>query len=123
MQTRPSPTRLFPHQTRVIHAAEGMRIQVVRGHLWITQPNDAHDLFLGPGDCIDLMSDWVVIGADALPRQSNDLMSGLSEYVLHPLVIGKTAPQHRSAWAASLAWLRGRNGGKLGAGLPAAPAV
>lgn len=80
----PAPTRLFPLQTRLIHASEGMRLHVVSGRLWLTQPHVAQDLFLGPGSVVDLMQDWVVIGADAEP--SNTPQSHYSEYRLTPLV-------------------------------------
>lgn len=85
MTTRPpATTRLFPLQTRVIHASVGMRLRVVSGRLWLTQPNMAQDLFLGPGAVIDLLQDWVVIGADAEP--SNTPQAHYSEYQLMPLV-------------------------------------
>jgi Protein of unknown function (DUF2917) len=84
MHTTPQPTRLFPLQTRLIHASAGMRLRVVSGRLWLTQPNVAQDLFLGPGSVIDLLQDWVVIGADAEPAGTHkDLYS---EYLLVPLV-------------------------------------
>jgi Protein of unknown function (DUF2917) len=82
--SQPSTTRLFPLQTRVIHARAGMRLRVVCGRLWLTQPNMAQDLFLGPGSVIDLLQDWVVIGADAGP---SDMPQELySEYQLTPLM-------------------------------------
>jgi hypothetical protein len=82
--SQPSTTRLFPLQTRVIHASAGMRLRVVCGRLWLTQPNMAQDLFLGPGSVIDLLQDWVVIGADAGP--SDMPQEHYSEYQLTPLV-------------------------------------
>ena len=48
--TTAQPTRLLPRQTRLIHASSGVRLRVVSGRLWLTQPNVAQDLFLGPGD-------------------------------------------------------------------------
>lgn len=82
--TTAQPTRLLPRQTRLIHASAGVRLRVVSGRLWLTQPNAAQDLFLGPGATIDLLQDWVVIGADAEPAATHkDLYS---EYVLLPLV-------------------------------------
>ena len=89
MHTTPQPTRLFPLQTRVIHASAGMRLRVVSGRLWLTQPNVAQDLFLGPGSVVDLLQDWVVIGADAEPAATHkDLYS---EYLLVPLVEPSTS--------------------------------
>ena len=90
-QTTPPPTRLLPPQTRVIHASEGMRLRVVAGRLWLTQPNVAQDLFLGPGDVVDLMQDWVVIGADAGNGSTDP--AAYSAYELRPLV----APQPRTS--------------------------
>jgi Protein of unknown function (DUF2917) len=82
--TAAAPTRLLPLQTRLIHASEGMRLRVISGRLWLTQPHAAQDLFLGPGDTIDLLQDWVVIGADALPGDGPDGLA--STYCLTPLV-------------------------------------
>lgn len=81
--TRPSPTRLLPRQTRLIHAKEGMRLRVVAGRVWLTQPNLAQDLFLGPGDVVDLMQDWVVVEADAAAGAAEP--SAYSAYELRPL--------------------------------------
>ena len=82
--TQPAPTRLWPLQTRVINASAGMRLRVVCGRLWLTQPNVAQDLFLGPGAVVDLLQDWVVIGADAEPSDTPREL--YSEYQLTPLV-------------------------------------
>ncbi|MGM9427646.1 DUF2917 domain-containing protein [Hydrogenophaga sp. MI9] len=82
--TKPSPTRLWPQQTRVINASHGMRLRVLSGRVWLTQPNVAQDLFLGPGSVVDLLQDWVVVGADAEPAGTrSDLYS---EFLLTPLV-------------------------------------
>lgn len=88
MHAAPQPTRLFPLQTRVIHASAGMRLRVVSGRLWLTQPNAAQELFLGPGTTTNLLQDWVVIGADAQP--DSPAQDRYSEYLLMPLV--KPAP-------------------------------
>ncbi len=90
--TTAQPTRLLPRQTRLIHASTGVRLRVVSGRLWLTQPNVAQDLFLGPGATIDLLQDWVVIGADAEPGP------GHSEYLLTPLA----APVPRRDWGAAV---------------------
>ncbi|MBE0586837.1 hypothetical protein FQZ97_722240 [compost metagenome] len=92
-------TRLLPRQTRMIDASAGMRLRVVSGHFWLTQPNAAQDLFLGPGASIDLLQDWVLIGADAGPRPSEDAPACYSEYLLMPLV----EPVSRHGWSVS-AW-------------------
>ena len=96
--TTAQPTRLLPRQTRLIHASTGVRLRVVSGRLWLTQPNVAQDLFLGPGATIDLLQDWVVIGADAEPRRPEDAPSCYSEYLLTPLV----APVPRRDWGAAV---------------------
>jgi Protein of unknown function (DUF2917) len=100
------PTRLLPRQTRLIHASNGVRLRVVSGRLWLTQPNVAQDLFLGPGATIDLLQDWVVIGADAEPRSPEGSPDPYSEYQLVPLVQPSTRP---SAWV--MLW---RMGARLG---------
>lgn len=82
--TPPLPTRLWPRQTRVINASAGMRLRVVSGRLWLTQPHVAQDLFLGPGSVVDLLQDWVVVGADAEPAVTPQ--EHYSEYLLTPLV-------------------------------------
>lgn len=104
--TTAQPTRLLPRQTRLIHASHGMRLRVVSGRLWLTQPNVAQDLFLGPGATIDLLQDWVVIGADAEPRPPVGAPDSYSEYLLTPLVQLSTRP---SAWV--VLW---RMGARLG---------
>ncbi len=77
-----TPAVLPQRQTRVIHAKEGMRLQVLRGRLWLTQPGVAQDLFLGPGASIDLQRDWVVVQADAMPDVG---AAACAEYRLQPL--------------------------------------
>lgn len=104
--TTAQPTRLLPRQTRLIHASTGVRLRLVSGRLWLTQPNAAQDLFLGPGATIDLLQDWVVIGADAEP-------GGLpgpchSEYLLTPLVESARRRDWRAAVCRALRRLAGR---------------
>ncbi len=82
--TQPAPTRLLPQQTRVIHASDGLRLRVIRGRVWLTQPHVAQDLFLGPGSVVDLLQDWIVVGADAEPADTRPEL--YSEYLLTPLV-------------------------------------
>lgn len=108
MHTPVPATRLLPRQIRLIHAKEGLRLRVVSGRLWLTQPHAAQDLFLRPGDCIDLRQDWVVIGADAEPRP-DDLPMGLySAFELHPLVVPSRPEGRLRAVKAVTAWLRQR---------------
>jgi hypothetical protein len=61
------PTRLLPGKARTIHAAEGLRLEVVSGRLWLTQPGASQDVFLTAGDTLALAQDWVVIEVDAMP--------------------------------------------------------
>jgi hypothetical protein len=100
-------TRLLPRQTRMIDASAGMRLRVVSGHFWLTQPNAAQDLFLGPGASIDLLQDWILIGADAGPRSPEDAPACYSEYLLMPLV--EPVPRHgwsAAAWRTLRRWAR-----------------
>ena len=105
--TTAQPTRLLPRQTRLIHASSGVRLRVVSGRLWLTQPNVAQDLFLGPGASIDLLQDWILIGADAGPRPVADAPTCYSEYLLTPLV--EPAPRRGwslTVWRALRRWVR-----------------
>lgn len=95
--TQPAPTRLLPRQTRVINASHGMRLRVISGRLWLTQPNAVQDLFLGPGDTIDLLQDGVVIGTDAAPAAAP--LDFCSEYRLTPLV--EPSPSGFQRWRKS----------------------
>jgi len=116
MQTSPPTTRLLPLQTRVIHASAGWRLQVISGRLWLTQPNVAQDLFLGPGTELELRQDWVVVGADAQPRPSAGSPQLVSEYRLLPLL----KPATRSRWLAGIGSALGRVARRLGtAAVPA----
>lgn len=101
MRTTAQPTRLLPLQTRLVHASAGMRLRVLSGRLWLTQPNAAQDLFLCPGEVVDLLQDWVVIGADAEPDAH--LQDRYSEYLLMPLV--ETGPRWRGVNALA-GWVR-----------------
>jgi len=71
-------TRLLPRQTRVIHASEGLTIQVLQGRLWLTRPGDQTDRFLREGESLELTQDWVVVQADAAPNASH----GQPEHVM-----------------------------------------
>ncbi len=84
MQTIPPTSRILPQQTRVIHASQGMRLHVLKGRLWLTQPCAMQDLFLGPGAEVELTQDWVVISADFHPSAS--LCDVFCEYQISPLL-------------------------------------
>jgi hypothetical protein len=109
------PTRLLPRQTRLIHASEGMRLQVVKGRFWLTQPNATQDFFLGPGDTIDLLQDWVLISADTELKSSMESFDNYSAYLLVPLV-------QRAPWPATWALMR-RLGYRLGRWLGSSAAI
>lgn len=107
MQHTAPTTRLLPLQTRVINASNGMRLRVVSGHFWLTQPNATQDLFLGPGACVDLRQDWVVIGADAGPRPPPDAPLCYSEYLLMPLAeVTPNQSWSHAVWRALQRWAR-----------------
>lgn len=78
-----APTRLLPGQARTLHTAQGMRLQVLGGRLWLTQPGASQDLFLTAGDSLTLSQDWVVIEADAMPDAPRQLAH--AEYLLRSL--------------------------------------
>jgi hypothetical protein len=100
-------TRLLPRQTRMIDASAGMRLRVVSGHFWLTQPNATQDLFIGPGASVDLLQDGVLISADTGPRPPVDAPPCYSEYLLTPLV--EPVPRRGwslAAWRALRRWIR-----------------
>lgn len=78
-----APTRLLPGQARTLHAGQGMRLQVLGGRLWLTQPGASQDVFLTAGDALELTQDWVVIEADAMPDAPRQLAH--AEYLLRSL--------------------------------------
>ncbi len=78
-----APTRLLPGQARTVHAGQGMRLQVLAGRLWLTQPGASEDVFLTAGDALELTQDWVVIEADAMPDAPRQLAH--AEYLLRSL--------------------------------------
>lgn len=105
---QPLSTRLLPQQTRVIHASEGLRLRVVAGRLWLTQPNALQDLILGPGDVVVLVQDWVVVGADVEPggQSANQLFS--CAYELQPLSARQQTQGMVVAIQSAIAWWRRR---------------
>lgn len=86
MPSPSTPTLHLPaNQTRVIHAARhGVRLKVVAGRLWLTQPHARQDLMLRAGEEVDLLQDGVVIGTDAEPLVSAAQPPGC-EYQLRPM--------------------------------------
>ncbi|HEY9097010.1 MAG TPA: DUF2917 domain-containing protein [Hydrogenophaga sp.] len=122
MHSVSAPTRLLPQQTRLIHAKEGVRLRVVAGHLWLTQPNVAQDLFLSPGDSVDLKQDWVVVGADGAARGAGLVDASYSAYELQPLVARAPKVRRRPLLVGLLAWWRGRQAGGLRSVPPGASA-
>ena len=91
-------TRLLPRQTRVIHASEGLTIQVLQGRLWLTRPGDQTDRFLREGESLELTQDWVVVEADAAPSASHGQLEHAMTYRLvhtRHLVNASEAVHHR----------------------------
>lgn len=95
-------TRLLPRQTRVIHASEGLTIQVLQGRLWLTRPGDQTDRFLREGESLELTQDWVVVEADAAPSASH----GQPEHAMSYRLVHTQRPInasdaiHRGGWSA-----------------------
>jgi Protein of unknown function (DUF2917) len=86
------PSVLAAKQCRVINAAEGFRLRVHGGRLWLTRPGDGDDHFLTAGSAMDLFEDGVVVQADKCPR-SRDWVS--ARYTLEPIRQATAAPD---AW-------------------------
>jgi hypothetical protein len=70
MQTAAHTLTLLPRQARLINAAEGMRLEVQSGCLWLTRPGDAVDRFLTAGARIELHENLVLIQSDRHPGAS-----------------------------------------------------
>jgi hypothetical protein len=51
----------------MINAAEGFRLEVLSGCLWLTRPGDAADRFLTAGTAIELHENLVLIQSDRHP--------------------------------------------------------
>lgn len=73
---------LLPQQCRLINAAEGFRLEVCSGCLWLTRPGDAVDRFLVRGAVIDLHEAQVLIQSDRHPGAADGVAA---RYVLVPL--------------------------------------
>lgn len=91
MPNNRTSTALWPQQTRVIHAEKGMRLHVVSGRLWVTQPHALQDVMLCAGSVMDLTQDWTVVGTDAEPRDTQQAATAAAQYRLEPTP--------RSAWS------------------------
>ena len=70
------------HQTRMINASEGFRLEVLSGCLWLTRPGDAVDRFLVAGSSIELHENQVLIQSDRQPGAKGQLAA---RYALVPL--------------------------------------
>ncbi|MDO8287481.1 MAG: DUF2917 domain-containing protein [Rhodoferax sp.] len=73
---------LLPQQCRLINAAEGFRLEVYGGCLWLTRPGDAVDRFLVRGAVIDLHEAKVLIQSDRHPAAVDGVAA---RYALVPL--------------------------------------
>ncbi len=71
MQQKPPPLTLMPHQSRLINAAEGFRLEVISGCLWLTRPGDSTDYFLVGGTAMVLRERLVLIQSDKQPEAIN----------------------------------------------------
>jgi hypothetical protein len=77
-----SPLILVAKQCRVINAAEGFRLQVHSGCLWLTRPSDVDDHFLTAGGTMDLFDNSVVVQADKCPGSGDWVVA---RYTLAPI--------------------------------------
>lgn len=96
VQTPPAFT-LLPQQCRLINAAEGFRLEVRSGCLWLTRPGDAVDRFLVSGSVIELHQAQVLIQSDRYPGAVGGVAA---RYVLMPLCA--TRANRYSQWVKRL---------------------
>ena len=78
---------LFPRQSRLINATEGIRLEVLSGCLWLTRPGDAVDRFIVAGSSIELHENHVLIQSDS-PCRSHDALC--VRYLLTPIHVPET---------------------------------
>ena len=78
----PPAFTLLPQQCRMLNAAEGFRLEVRSGCLWLTRPGDAVDRFLVAGSEIELHEAQVLLQSDRHPGAQDALAA---RYVLMPL--------------------------------------
>ena len=76
-------------QTRMINAAEGFRLEVLSGCLWLTRPSDSVDRFLVAGDSLELHEAQVLIQSDRHPAKPALVAAS---YRLEPLLSTVSAP-------------------------------
>ena len=82
MQKKPPAMTLMPNQARLINAAEGFRLEVISGCLWLTRPDDSCDYFLVAGLSMPLNERLVLIQSD---KQPNGLSPAAAHFRLVPL--------------------------------------
>lgn len=114
MQKNSLAMTLMPNQSRLINAAEGFRLEVIRGCLWLTRPDDSCDYFLVAGMSMSLNERLVLIQSD---KQPNTLCVESATFRLVPL---KTATPGRCVtvvigWKARLSALIAGMGATQGA--------
>jgi hypothetical protein len=71
MKQKPPALTLIPRQSRLINAAEGFRLEVISGCLWLTRPGDSIDHFLVEGAAMELNEGLVLIQSDKQPEAKN----------------------------------------------------
>ena len=57
----PRPLRLAPGATTTLRGQRGRWLRVQQGRLWLTEPGDPQDHFIGPGQCWRVISDGPVV--------------------------------------------------------------
>jgi hypothetical protein len=78
---------LRPGQSRFVNAAEGFRLEVSGGCLWLTRPDDPVDHFLVAGASLELHENHVLIQSDWRYGSSNVTYQRPAHYVLVPLPV------------------------------------
>jgi Protein of unknown function (DUF2917) len=120
----PRPLRLTPGATTTLRAQRGRWLQVQRGRLWLTEPGDPQDHFIGPGQCwriagpgpVVLQNDstetaWCWLGRAAPGPHLRDLDDATLRDIGAPASLRATAGERRQQRA--LQQLVQRRGGSL----------
>lgn len=55
------PQRLAPGETATLHGLAGRWLRVQRGRIWLTEPGDPDDHFVGRGQCLRIAGDGPVV--------------------------------------------------------------
>lgn len=102
----PPVSTLLPHDTRMIDARAGLRLEVIQGRLWLTRPGDASDRFVQAGGSIDLQQAGVLIQCDVDPAQATPVAARYRLLPLAPQSGMPVACTHpvRARWRAVSWW-------------------